>query len=158
MNHATQSPPTRGATSLIVLLLLVLAITAQLVTGFTLMARPNGALLAAHIAGGIAAVVLTLAEWLWLTATHTGRRRLAGFLSAGSGPAEWSEAAFLIVATVTVVFGALLAAVMYLGLQLPFGTLFGTHRALAIAVAVIYLAHTALSMRRARRRRTQRMV
>ncbi len=154
MNHVTPLPPARGTASLIVLLLLVLAITAQLVTGFTLMARPNGALLMAHIAGGIVAVVLTLAEWLWLTATHAGRHRLAGFASPRSGPAEWSEAAFLIVATVTVVFGTLLAAVMYLGLQLPFGPLFGIHRALAIAVAVLYLAHTALSMRRARRYRS----
>ncbi|MGH8225609.1 MAG: hypothetical protein ACRER1_05615 [Gammaproteobacteria bacterium] len=158
MNHATPLLRARGTSSLIVLLLLVLAISAQLVTGFTLMARPNGALLIAHIAGGIAAVVLTLAEWLWLTATHAGRHRLAGFLGADSGPAEWSEAAFLIVATVTVLFGALLVAVMYLGLQLPFGPLFGIHRALAIAVAVLYLAHTALSMRRACRRRAQRMV
>lgn len=158
MKHATQSPLSRGALSLIVLLLLVLAITAQLVTGFTLMARPNGALLTAHIAGGIAAIVLTLAEWLWLTATHAGRHRLAGFFTAGSSPAEWSEGAFLIVATITVLFGALLAAVMDLGLRLPFDTLFEFHRALAIAVAILYLAHTGLSMHRARRRRAQQMV
>lgn len=158
MNDATQSPPSRGAISLIVLLLLVLAITAQLITGFTLMARPNGVLLTAHIAGGIAAVVLTLAEWLWLAATQAGRHRFAGFFDAKGGPAEWSEVLFLIAATVTVVFGALLAAVMYLGLRLLFGTLLDIHRALAIAVAVLYLAHTALSMHRARRRRAQRMV
>lgn len=153
MEHTTPSPPARSAASLIVLLLLVLAITAQLVTGFTLMAHPNGALLCAHITGGIAAIVLTLAEWLWLLAAPAGRHRLRGFVAAGSSPAEWSEAAFLIVATITVVFGALLAAVMYLGLPLPFATLFGIHRALAVAVAVLYLAHTAQSMRHARRRR-----
>ncbi|MGH8427618.1 MAG: hypothetical protein ACRES7_06520 [Gammaproteobacteria bacterium] len=141
----------RGLFSVLVLLALVLAITTQLITGFTLMVRPNGALLAAHIAGGIAAVVLTLAEWLWLTATRAGRDRLAGFLVTDSGPAEWSEAAFLLVATVTVLFGALLAAVMYLGLRMPFSVLFGIHRALAIAVAILYLVHTALSLHRARR-------
>ncbi|MGH8274010.1 MAG: hypothetical protein ACRES9_07120 [Gammaproteobacteria bacterium] len=145
--------PKRGLFSVVVLLLLVLAVTAQLVTGFAMMTHFNGALLTAHIVGGIAAIVLTLAEWSWLAATRAGRHRLAGFVSVRGGPAEWSEAAFLVFASVTVVFGALLAAMMYLGLRLPFATFLDTHRAFAIIVAVLYLAHTALSMQRSRRRR-----
>lgn len=139
--------------SVAVLLALVLAVTSQLITGFAMMAHPNVVLLTAHIAGGIAAIVLTLAEWLWLTATSAGRHRLVDFIAADGGSAAWSEAAFLAMATITVVFGALLAAVMYLGLPLPFATLFGAHRALAIAVAVLYLVHSVLSIRRARQQR-----
>jgi hypothetical protein len=143
------SPP-RGLASVFMLLGLVLAVTAQLVTGFVMMAHFNAAWLMAHIAGGIAAIVLTLAEWAWLALAPAGRFKLRGFFARGSGPKEWSEGLFLIVATVTVVFGALLAAIMYWGTALPFATLLTTHQALAIAVAVIYLAHSALSMRRKR--------
>jgi hypothetical protein len=135
------------------LLALVLAITAQLVTGFAMMAHFNGALLVAHVIGGLAAIALAFAEWAWLCASRTGRYRLRALFGAGSGPGEWSEAAFLVVASVTVVFGALLAAAIYLGAHLPFARLLATHQGLAIAVAALYLIHSALSMRRANRRR-----
>ncbi len=143
--------PARGAFSVAILLALVSAITAQLVTGFAMMVHFNTALLAAHLVGGLAAILLTIAEWTWLVATRAGRHRLHDFISAGGGPKAWSEAAFLVVATVTVVLGALLAAALYLGAHLPFGGLFQTHRALAIAVAALYLVHSVLSSLRARR-------
>jgi hypothetical protein len=160
MNQAPQSitatvTPTRSLFSVGLLLVLVLAITAQLVTGFALMAQPGTALLVAHLIGGVVALVLTVAEWTWLGATRAGQYRLAGSIAANSGMAEWSEAAFLIIATITVLFGALLAAIMYLDLHLPFGALLATHRALAITVAVLYLAHSALALRRTQRQRTR---
>lgn len=158
MHHAPQSStdtvvPVRSLFSIGLLLVLVLAITAQLITGFALMAHPGTALLVAHIVGGIVALVLTVAEWTWLGATRAGQYRLAGFVAANSGMTEWSEAAFLVIATITVLFGVLLAVIMHLDLHLPFGALLATHRALAITVAVLYLAHSALALRRARRQR-----
>lgn len=135
------------------LLALVLAITIQLVTGFWMMAAFGNGLLIAHVSVGIAAIVLTVAEWLWLCAAPAGRYRLQQFTASRSGPAEWSEAAFLVVATITVLFGALLAAVLYLGTRLPFATLLAAHQALAVAVAVLYLVHSAFATARARRRR-----
>lgn len=153
MNRATQPAPARGAFSLLVLLLLVLAVTAQLITGFLLAFRPGTTLLAVHVAGGVAALVFTVAEWSWLCATRAGHYRLRKFVAADSGPAEWSEVAFLLVTTVTVALGALLAAMMHAKLGLPFGPIFAAHRALAVAVAVLYVAHSLLSMRRSRSRR-----
>lgn len=150
MNDATGSPPARGVFSLLVLLVLVLAVTAQLITGFLLVFRPGTALLAAHVAGGAVAVVFTLAEWCWLCMTRAGRYRLKGFLAPGSGPAQWSEAAFLLVATVTVAIGALLAAMLHARTGLPFGPVLAAHRGLAVAVAVLYVVHSLLSMRRPR--------
>lgn len=147
---AHHPPPPRGIASVLMLLGLVLAVTAQLVTGFVMMAHFNAGWLTAHIAGGIAAIVLTLAEWAWLVLAPAGRFKLRGFFARESTAKEWSEGLFLIVATITVVFGALLAAVMYWGAALPFVTLLATHQALAIAVAVIYLAHSALSTLRKR--------
>lgn len=136
------------------LLALVLAVTAQLVTGFVWMIRPSPALLVAHIVGGTVALVLTVTEWTWLGTTRAGRHRLAAFVAADSGLTEWSEAAFLVVVSFTVIFGALLAAIMDLDLHLNFDALLNIHRALAFVVAVLYLIHTILSMRRARRRQT----
>lgn len=153
MNHATQPVPARGAFSLLVLLVLVLAVTAQLVTGFLLAFRPGTALLAAHVTGGVVAVAATIAEWAWLCATRAGRYRLKSFVAADGGPAQWSEAAFLAVATVTVALGALLATMMHVRLGVPFGAVLEAHRALAVVVAVLYVAHSLLSMRRPRRRR-----
>lgn len=153
MDHATRSPPARSVFSLAVLLLLVLAVTAQLITGFLLAFRPGTTLLAVHIAGGVAALVFTVAEWSWLCATRAGRYRLGKFVAADSGPAEWSEAAFLLVATATVALGALLAAMMHARTGFPFGPIFAAHRTLAVAVAVLYVAHSLLSMHRSRSRR-----
>ncbi|HEX5314522.1 MAG TPA: hypothetical protein VFX38_06425 [Gammaproteobacteria bacterium] len=136
----------RSRLSIFVLLALVLAVTTQLVTGFALWSRPGGALLLAHVIGGAAAIALTLAEWLWLAATRPGRKRLAGFVAAASGPSEWSEAMFLVVTTATVVLGALLAAALYLGARLPFANLFAAHRALAIAVAALYILHSLIAI------------
>lgn len=147
-------PPPRSALSIIVLLLLVLAITAQLITGFSLWAQPGHGLLAAHVGGGVAAILLTGIEWGWLVGSVAGRHRLHGFSAPGSGMAEWSEAAFLLLATITVIFGALLATVLYLQLPLPFAALLGIHRTLAVMVAVLYLVHSGFAVRRARRRRT----
>ena len=148
MSDATPARPQRGFLSIIILLGLVLAVTAQLVTGFALMAHLNHALLATHIFVGALAIILTAAEWAWLLATRSGRYRLSGFFAAGSGIAEWSEAAFLFAVTATVVVGALLAASLHGGPRLPWGALLATHRALAVAVAVLYLLHSALAMRR----------
>jgi hypothetical protein len=148
MNDATDTKPKRGLFSIVILLGLVLAVTVQLVTGFILMAHVNRALLSTHIFVGALAIILTADEWVWLLATRAGRYRLSGFFAPGSGIAEWSEAAFLLAVTVTVVIGALLAASLHGGVHLPFGALLATHRALAIAVAVLYLLHSALAMRR----------
>lgn len=155
MNRATQPAPARGAFSLLVLLVLVLAVTAQLVTGFLFAFHPGKALLTAHVAGGVTALAATIAEWAWLCATRAGRYRLKSFVAAGSGPAQWSEAAFLLVATATVTLGALLAAMMHGRLGLPFGAVLEAHRALAVAVAVLYVAHSLLSMRKSRSRRAR---
>lgn len=151
MNEAIDAKPKRGLFSIFILLGLVLAVTVQLVTGFVLMAHVNRALLSAHIFVGALAIILTAAEWAWLLATRSGRYRLSGFFAPGSGIAEWSEAAFLFAVTATVVIGALLAASLHGGMRLPFGALIATHRVLAIAVAVLYLLHSALAMRRGKR-------
>lgn len=150
-----QPAPARGAFSLLVLLVLVLAVTVQLITGFLLAFQPGKALITAHIAGGTVAIVFTISEWIWLCAAPAGRYRLKKFVGTGSGPTEWSEAAFLLVTTATVAVGALLAAMMHGRLGLSFGPVFETHRALAIAVAVLYVAHSVLSMRRPRSRRSR---
>jgi len=155
MNRATQPAPARGAFSLLVLLVLVLAVTAQLITGFLLAFRPGTALLTAHVAGGVVAIVATIAEWAWLCATRAGRYRLKSFVAAGSGPAQWSEAAFLLVATTTVALGALLAGMLHAHLGVPFGPVLEAHRALAVAVAVLYVVHSLLSMGRSRNRRAR---
>lgn len=144
--------PKRGIASVAILLALVLAVTTQLVTGFLLMAHTGASLLAAHLAGGVLALVLIVAEWAWLAATRAGRHRLAGFVGTGSGPAEWSEAAFLVVVTFTVALGTLLAAALRLGLAIPFGAMLDAHRALAALVVALYFGHSALAMRRASRR------
>lgn len=149
------APPNvrRGTWSVLILLGLVLAVTLQLVTGFTLQTRGGGgALLTVHIAGGIAATLLLGAEWLWLLATRAGRARLAGFAAPGSGPAEWSDGGFLLVVTATVVLGLLLACAVRGGpALLPFAAMLAAHRALAVAVAVLYLLHGAATMFRRRR-------
>lgn len=146
-----RSDPQRGPASIAVLLGLVLAVTAQLVTGFFLMARPGAALLVSHIVIGLVTLVLVVAEWSWLAVTRAGRRRLAGFVGAKSGPAEWSDALFLIAVSLTVVAGLLLAAALRLGLPLPFDSLLETHRALASAVLLLYVTHSILALRRRRK-------
>lgn len=150
-NNAT--PPARNLWSVLMLLALVLAITAQLVTGFIMMLAFSNGLLIAHVLVGMAAIVLTVAEWIWLCLAPAGRYRLGKYLTADSGPTEWSEITFLIVATATVALGALLAAILYLGAELPFGALLSIHQTLAIAVAVLYLIHSAFAIRRSRQRR-----
>ncbi len=148
MNNDVATKPKRGLFSILILLGLVLTVTVQLITGFALMAHVNRALLSTHIFVGALALVLAAAEWVWLLATRSGRYRLSGFFAPGSGIAEWSEAAFLLAVTATVVIGALLAASLHGGSRLSFGALLTTHRALAIAVAVLYILHSALAMRR----------
>ena len=148
MNDATQAEPKRGIVSIVILLGLVLSVTVQLVTGFILMAHFSQTLLSVHILVGALAIVFVADEWLWLLAAPAGRRRLAGFFASGSGMNEWSEAAFLVAVTATVVVGALLAPTFHGGSHLPFGALLATHRALAITVAVLYIIHSALAMRR----------
>lgn len=140
----------RGKLSLAVLLGLVVAVTLQLVTGFALQfGAGGGALLTAHVAGGIAATLLVTAEWLWLLATPAGRARLAAFVSRESGLAQWSDGAFLLAVSATVVLGLLLASNLRGGPALfPFDPLLATHRGLAIAVAFLYLLHSATVMRR----------
>lgn len=143
-----RTAPKRGIFSVLVLLALVLAVTAQLVTGFWLAAQPGRALIAVHIGVGIIAILLTVAEWTWLLATRLGRAKLAGFFGRGAGAGEWSEGLFLLAVTATVIAGALLAAIMRLGAAVPFAPVLESHRALAVAVAVLYLLHSALAMRR----------
>lgn len=137
----------RSKFSLLVLLGVVLSVTLQLVTGFLLQVSPQPSLLSVHIAGGIIATALLLAEWVWLLLTHSGRRRLAGFLAPGAGPSGWSDALFLVAVTVTVVLGILLACILRGILRLPFGPLLDVHRAFAVAVAVLYLVHSVLAIR-----------
>lgn len=148
----TQSTATatarRGIFSILVLLALVLAVTAQLVTGFWLAAQPGGVLLMVHVGVGVLAILLVIAEWAWLLAAPAGRVKLAGFFGRGTGLAQWSEGLFLIAVTLTVIAGALVAAVMRLGANLPFGPLLASHRALAVIVAALYLLHSAYAMRR----------
>lgn len=146
-------PPKRSVWSILMLLALVLAITAQLVTGFTMMASFNGTLLVAHVSVGVIAVLLTITEWAWLLGTPAGTYRLRKFFAAGSTPAEWSEAGFLIIASITVMVGAILASILYLGVNLPFAALLLIHQGLATAVAIVYIIHVILAARRTARRR-----
>lgn len=150
MSDTTLVTPGRGMVSVAVLIGLVLAVTAQLVTGFALMAHARNSLLTAHIIGGVCAIVLTVAEWAWLAGTQAGRLKLRRFFAPGSGPADWSEAVFLAAVTITVILGALLAAAMHGSLRLPYGAMLTTHRGLAIAVAVFYLLHSSLAARHSR--------
>ena len=150
--------PKRGIFSILVLLALVLTVTIQLVTGFMLVAGPGIVLLAIHTGIGLAALVLVIAEWIWLMATRPGRHRLQGFFGSGTGPSDWSEGAFLVAVTLTVLAGALLAAIMRLGASLPFAPLLTLHRALAVAVAVLYLPHSGFAMRRNKAGRRNGMI
>jgi len=145
---AATTAPRRGIFSILVLLALVLAVTAQLVTGFWFAAQPGRVLLMVHVGVGTVAILLVVAEWTWLLAAPGGRAKLAGFFGRGTALAEWSEGLFLIAVTLTVIAGALLAAVMRGGAHLPFGLLLATHRVLAVIVAALYLLHSAYAMRR----------
>lgn len=147
-SSAAHQPPPRSIGSVVLLLALVLAITAQLVTGFWMAASFASSLLHAHIGVGVLAVVLTLAEWVWLLCARAGRYRLGRFFSPASGPVRWSEGAFFIVASITVLLGAAVAATLHGHTPLPFATLLAVHRALAGVTALLYLLHSALAVRR----------
>ena len=142
--------PPRRTLSLPILLALVLAVTAQLVTGAWLWIAPGAVLLRVHIGVGAAAAVLVALEWAWLVSTPGGRLRLAGFFGRGTGPAGPIDGAFLVVVTAAVVLGLLLAGALRAGLALPFSALLWAHRALAIAAALLYLLHAARGPRRRR--------
>lgn len=155
-NPNVEVPPKRSVWSIVMLLALVLAITAQLITGFTMMASFSSTLLVWHVSVGGIAVLLTIAEWAWLLITPAGAYRLRKFFAAGSTAPEWSEAGFLIIASITVLFGAALASILYLGVNLPFAVLLPIHQGLATAVVVVYVIHVILAAVRATQRRTKR--
>lgn len=166
MSHSSASnhvvvPPTRSVASILVLLTLVISVTAQLITGLYMTATGNKAigLIHAHAAVGLIALVVTITEWIWLSATFTGRFRLRSFVSKSAGPTEWSEGAFLVLASITVFLGAVLASGMYLGVTLPANTresVFMAHQGLAQLLAVVYVGHSAFAMVRARKRAAAR--
>lgn len=154
-------PPPRSIASVLILLVLVLSVTAQLLTGLymTLTGNKPIGLIHTHAGVGLVAFVVTVAEWAWLLSTASGRFRLRSFVSSASGPTEWSEGAFLVLASITVFLGATLAAGMYLGVQLSMSArqaVFASHQGLAQLVAVIYVVHSAFAMQRARRRAAAR--
>jgi len=153
----TSQPPDtrRSALSLAVLLALVLAVTAQLLTGFWLWRSPGATLLTVHVAAGLATTVLLVAEWTWLLATEAGRARLRSYVAPGAGAAGWIDALFLLAVTATVVLGLLLAGILRLGLDLSLLPLLAAHRGLAAAVLVLYAVH-AITAAGTRRRRAGR--
>lgn len=166
MSHARTSnqivvPPTRSVASILILLILVISVTAQLITGLYMTATGNKpiGLIHAHAGVGFIALVVTIAEWIWLSTSSAGRFRLRSFIAKSSGPTEWSEGVFLILASVTVLLGAVLASGMYLGVTIAPGTretIFKAHQGLAQLVAVVYLGHSAFAMVRARKRAAAR--
>lgn len=154
-------PPKRSLASVLILLFMVLSITAQLITGLYMTATGNKSigLIHAHAGVGIFAVFVTLLEWVWLASSASGRFRLKSFVSPSAGPIEWSEGAFLVVASITIFLGATLASSMYLGVQLSPSArtvIFKAHQGLAQLVAGIYIVHSILAMLRARKRSAAR--
>ena len=136
----------RGAFSIVILLGLVIAVSTQLVTGLTMMVHPGNTILTIHVFVGVLTIALTAAEWMWLAFTPAGHYRLLNYFSHDSSIVEWSESAFLIVVTATVVLGGLLALSLYGESWADFGTLLSVHRALAIAVLVLYIPHSVLAI------------
>lgn len=154
-------PPTRSIISVIILLVMVLSVTLQLITGLYMTSTGNKpiGLIHTHAGVGLIALVATIAEWIWLISTPSGRYRMRAFVSPTAGPIEWSEGAFLAVATVTIFLGATLASSMYLGIVLEADSriiLFKAHQGLAQLVAVVYVVHSALAMIRGRKRSAAR--
>lgn len=159
-NHVVV-PPERSFASILILLTLVLSVTAQLLTGLYMTVTGNKpiGLIHAHAGVGVIALVVTVGEWVWLSATVSGRFRLRSFVSSSAGPTEWSEGIFLVLASVTVLFGASLASGMYLGVQMSSNArnmIFNSHQGLALLLAVVYVGHSAFSMIRARKRAAAR--
>lgn len=143
----------RSWLALIILLGTVLTITAQIASGL-LMAWANMNLHAFHVANGLTAAVFLAGEWLWLFFSPLGRTAAQRIflLSAESrhafgkqvraplqqGPLREGlgalvEGIFLVLASLTVLFGLLLW--QGLGWLLPW------HRALALLLALLWLFH-----------------
>lgn len=158
---ATIVPPKRSVASVLILLLMVLSITAQLLTGLymTVTGHKSIGLIHTHAGIGTLAVVIVLLEWIWLLTSPSGRFRLRSFVSKDAGPIEWSEGLLLVVASVTIFLGATLASSMYLGVQLSATTrqiVFKAHQGLAQLVAGIYVVHTILAIVRGQKRAAAR--
>lgn len=154
-------PPTRSVISVVILLVMVLSVTAQLITGLYMTSTGNKSigLIHAHAGVGVLALAVTFAEWVWLSVSRSGRYRLRSFVSSSAGPIEWSEGAFLVVATFTILLGAVLASGIYLGVSIAPEVrhgVFKAHQGLAQLVAVVYVIHSALAMMRARKRSAAR--
>lgn len=154
-------PPSRSVVSVVILLVMVLSVTAQLITGLYMTSTGNKpiGLIHAHAGVGLLALIVTIAEWVWLLSSASGRYRLRAFVSPAAGPIEWSEGAFLALATLTIFLGATLASSMYLGIALTPSSrliIFKAHQGLAQLVAVVYVVHSALAMVRARKRAASR--
>lgn len=154
-------PPTRSVLSVVILLVMVLSVTAQLITGLYMTSTGDKSigLIHAHVGVGVLAFVVTLAEWVWLGISRAGRFRLRSFVSSSAGPIEWSEGAFLVLATITIFLGVILASGMYLGVVLSPEArriAFSAHQGLAQLVAVVYVLHSALAMVRAKKRSAAR--
>jgi hypothetical protein len=147
----------RSRLALIILLGTVLTITAQIASGL-LMAWANVNFHAFHVANGLAAAVFLAGEWLWLFFSPLGRvaaqrifllsaesryafgRQVRAPLQQGplrEGLGALVEGIFLVLASLTVLFGLLL----WQGLSglLPW------HRALALLLALLWFFHLAFT-------------
>jgi len=128
----------------------VLAVTAQLVTGGWLAVRFSTPVLAAHLIGGLTATVLVALEWLWLGLSRYGRRQVRRMFGPRATVTDRVDGWFLALATVTVGLGLWLAAAWRLGAAAPLGILFTAHRLAALLVALLWLVHLAQTRHRRR--------
>lgn len=140
--------------SLAVLLLLVLAVTVQLVTGALLWSGFQRSLLSVHLRSGIATACLLGLEWIWLSGTSLGRDRLRVMFSSRALLDQRLTGWFLAVATLATILGLLLAGTYRFGWTLPVLSLLTAHRWLAAVVGVLWLVHALLAARRPRATRS----
>lgn len=154
-------PPPRSRASIIMLIGMVVTISLQLITGFYMMGAKihTGGWVHLHVTVGVLAIIFIIWEWFWLLTDEAGKHRLKTFFGKGTTAAEVTEGLFIIVATITIAFGAFLAAGAYLGVgfvqdkQLMF---FKGHQGMAQLVLVLYVVHLIFTMIRSKKRRAAR--
>jgi hypothetical protein len=152
----------RSAWSLAILLGVVVTVTLQIFSGIA-MGLGWMSLLPFHIEDGMAAALFILLEWLWLAGTRPGRHaighlfpmvgqrwRAAGrqcrdiFLNRPTPALNTIvEGAFLLIATLAVLLGLLLA---FTALPARFPLLLAGHRALAGLLALLWIIHLLLAL------------
>lgn len=132
----------RGRFSLAVLMVLVLSVTAQLITGSLLLSHYSSVLLSIHVVGGLAAFVALLFEWSWLIASEHGRRVAMKMFGAHCTWSQRIDGLFLIMVSLVVLLGLWLAAILHFGIgDALFGVVLRIHQAMAGFVACLWVLH-----------------